>query len=89
MEWERGGDGMNWDIRIDICTTTMCKTDNQWEAVVQHRRLSSMLCDDLEGWNGGWQEEGSTGRGYIYTHMADSLCCTAETKHCKTIIPQC
>ena len=48
-----------------------------------------MLCDDLEGWNGGWQEEGSTGRGYVYTHMADSLCCTAETKHCKTIIPQC
>ena len=28
MEWEGGGDGMNWEIGIDICTATMCKTDN-------------------------------------------------------------
>ena len=39
-----------------------------------------MLCDDLEGWEGG----GGIGReapegGDICIHTADSLCCTAET----------
>ena len=32
--------------------TTMCETDNQWEAAVKHRKLSSVLRDDLEGWDG-------------------------------------
>ena len=27
-----------------------------------------MLCDDLDGWNGGWWEEGSRERGYIYIY---------------------
>ena len=39
---------------------------------------------------GGW-EGGSRGRGYgdIRIHIADSLCCTTETKqHCKAIILQ-
>jgi len=35
------------------------------EAAVQHRELSSVLCDDLEGWDGG--EGGSRGRRYMYT----------------------
>ena len=36
-----------------------------------------MLCDDLEGWDGGAREvpEG----GGICTHVADSLHCTEET----------
>lgn len=33
MEWAGGGDGMNWEPGPDVCTTAMCKTDNQWEAV--------------------------------------------------------
>ena len=38
-----------------------------------------MLCDDLDGWDGGWggrevQEEEDIG-----IHIADSLHCTAET----------
>ena len=39
--------------------------------------LSSVLCDDLDGWDGGGREvqEG----GYIGIHMADSLHCTADT----------
>ena len=36
-----------------------------------------MLCDDLEGWDGGW-EGGPRGRG-IGIHIADLLHCTAET----------
>ena len=36
-----------------------------------------MLCDDLEGWDGGGGEvpEG----GDVCMHVADSLCFTAET----------
>ena len=47
--------------------TTMCKTDSLCEAAIQHREPSSVLCDDLDGWDGG-QDGGSTGRGYVYTY---------------------
>ena len=33
--------------------TAMCKKDSWWEAAVQHRELSSVLCDDVEGWDEG------------------------------------
>ena len=36
-----------------------------------------MPCDDLEGWDG--EERGSKRGGDICIHVADSLCCTAET----------
>ena len=51
--------------------------DLQVEVTVWHRKLSSVLCDDLEGWDWGVreaQEEGS-----ICIHKADPHCCTAET----------
>ena len=56
----------------------MCKIDTSWEAVVYHRELSCMLCDDLEGW-------GRLGREGICIHMADSLCCAAETRILKQL----
>ena len=36
---------------------------------VKHRKLSSALSDDLDGWDGGggW-EGGPRGRGYMYTY---------------------
>ena len=37
-----------------------------------------MLCVDLEGWDGGG-EWGAQEGGDICIHIADSLCCTAET----------
>ena len=42
-----------------------------------HRELSSVLCDDLEGWCEGRREiqEG----GDVHIHIADSLHCTMET----------
>ena len=46
--------------------TITCKTDSQWERAVQLRELSSVLCNDLEGWE---VQEG----GDICAHMADSL----------------
>ena len=33
--------------------TAVCRTDSPWwKAAVWHRELSSVLCDDLEGWGG-------------------------------------
>ena len=31
----------------------MLKTDSEWEPAIYCRELSSMLCDDLDGWDGG------------------------------------
>ena len=43
-----------------------------------------MLCDNLEGWDREGRREAQQGGDmgiyvYIYIHIADSLCCTAET----------
>ena len=55
----------------------MCKIDSYWEPAVQHRELSSVLRDDLGGWDG---ERGEVQQGGdICIHIADSLHCTAET----------
>ena len=48
--------------------TTMCKTDSWCKSAIKHRKLSSLLCDDLDGWDGGgvgrkFKREGT----YIYT----------------------
>ena len=50
----------------------MCKRDSEWGAAVQQRELSLMLCDDLEGWDGGW-EGGSRGRGDVYISIYNHL----------------
>jgi len=55
---------------------TMCKIDSWWEAAVQHRELSSVFCDDLEGWDRGGGIKAEEGRDTCI-HRADS--CTAET----------
>lgn len=61
----------------------MRKTDSWWEPAVKRRELSSLLCDDLDGWDGvGEAQEG----GYLCMHMADSLHCIAETNTFKAII---
>ena len=65
----------------------MYKTDTLQEAAARHRELSSVLCDDLEGWGGGrW--EGVQEGGYIHILIADSRFCTAETQRCKATIFQ-
>ena len=38
-----------------------------------------MLCDDLDGWVGGVGSRELQEGGDIDIHIADSLCCTAET----------
>ena len=56
----------------------MCEVAASGEAGVQHRELSPVPCDDLEGWDAGAGEEACEG-GNICVHIADSCCCTAET----------
>ena len=63
----RGGwDGLgDWEWHV---YTTMCKKDGWHEHAIKHRKLSSVVCDDLDGravgW-GGWEvQEG----GYRYTY---------------------
>ena len=76
----KGEGGMNQERRIDIYTLLhMCKIGSQWEAAAQHRELSSVLWDDLDGCDrvGRWKG-GSRGRNMCMC-IADSLCCTAET----------
>ena len=53
-----------------------CKIDGQQEAGVQHRKLSSVLCDDPEEWD----VEGRCSKGRdIHILMADSYCYIEET----------
>ena len=79
----QGGGSVSWDeVRVwhrHICTTKY-KIDSQWEAAAQHREISSVLCDHIEGWDrdGGRETQEGGGMG-IYIHIADSLCYTAET----------
>ena len=57
-------------------TSIVCKRDSLWEAAVQHKELSPVLCADLEQW------EGDGGHGRVRgpcIHTADSHFCTAET----------
>ena len=65
MGW-RGG--RNWEIGTDIYVLGMKRiTDEN----LQHRELYSVLCGDVN------EKEIQKG-GDICTHVADSLCCTAE-----------
>ena len=50
----------------------------QWLRPQASRELSSVLCDDLEGWDEGGGREEQEGGG-ICIHISDSHCCTAET----------
>ena len=77
-EWDELGDG-----NLHICTAT-CKTESLRKFAVWHQELSSVLCGDLEGWDGGGscevQEGGATHtHTHTHTHTADSPCCTVET----------
>ena len=48
-------------------------------ANVDHRELSSVLCDDLEGRDGGWSGWEDQEGGDMCIIIAAPFCCTAET----------
>ena len=61
------------------------------EAAAQHREISSMLCDHLEGWDREdgreTQEEGDMGI-YVYVQLISFVIKQKLTHHCKAIIFQ-
>ena len=61
---------VNTHTFLDLETyITICKIDSQWEFAVGHKELRLVLCDNLEGWDGGGRWEGvSRGRGHTYTY---------------------
>ena len=46
--------------------STMCKIDSWWEPAIKYRKLSWVLCNDLEGWDGGVEVGGRCKRERIY-----------------------
>ena len=54
--------------------TIMCNSDNWWEAAIEHRESSLVLCD---GWDG--RGEGCSKGGDIYIIMTDSCYFMTET----------
>ena len=48
------------------------------EVAKKPRKLSSVLCDDLVGWDRGLGMREAHEGGDICIHIADSLCYTAE-----------
>ena len=62
---ERGGEGEMYGKSNVEAYITICKRDSKWEFALWLRKLKQGLCINLEGWDG---EEGSTGRGYMYTY---------------------
>ena len=58
---------------------TIFKTESWREPALKLLKLGSVLCDDLEGWDGRQNRRGVEKGGDIRTYTADSLHCTAET----------
>ena len=49
--------------------THKCKIDSWWKVTIQCKELSSVLCDNLEGWNWrGGREVQEGGDIYIHTY---------------------
>ena len=53
------------------------------------RGLSSVLCDDLNGWDGGGMRERSKREGAnVYIWLIHFIVQQKPTQHCKAITPQ-
>ena len=59
------------------------------EHAVKHRKLSSVLCDDLDGWDGGWVGGRSKREGIqVYIQLIHFIVQQKLTQHYKAIICQ-
>ena len=70
-QWGKGRLGRIERVAL-TCIHYMCKIDSSWEAVVQHREVSLVLCDDLEGWDGEGGKEAQEG-GDMQTYVCIQL----------------
>ena len=70
-----GGERVSWDKVREWhghTYTTKCKINSWWKAATQHREISSVLCDHLEGWvrEGGREtQEGGDMGIYVYVQL--------------------
>ena len=81
MGRDGGGEGgTNWDSSTETCTLPYVKLDSQWKFAIWCRELKSgaLWQPRRVGWGRGW-EGGWRGRRHIYTPMANSCWCMAET----------
>ena len=62
-----GEGGTNWEQFRHIHTTA-CKTESLWDVPVWHRELNSVLCDDLDEWD-GCRVAGRSRREGIYGYI--------------------
>ena len=72
-----GEDGMNRERSVDVHTLP-CVKETASGKLLYHRKLSSVLCDDLDGWDKGANRGIQEGED-ICKCIAGSLHCTAET----------
>ena len=71
--------------------TTKCKINSQWEAAAQHRDISSVLCDHLEGWDREGEREMQEGGDmgiHVYVQLIHFAIKQKLKYHCKAIILQ-
>ena len=73
---------MSWEIGTDV-DALLCVKQIASGSLLYSAGSSAQLCDDLEGWDEGGERKPK--RKNICVHVADSLCCTAETNHIATI----
>ena len=78
---------MTWESAIDMYTT-MCKIESQQEPAAYLRELTLMLCDDLEGWDGGAIVGGRSQRKgmSVYAQLIHFISQQKLTQHCKATI---
>ena len=72
VQWTRGGEEErnelgDWGWHVH---TTMCEIASWWDPAGEHRELSSVLCDDLEGGMVGGMARRSKRQGiYVYIEL--------------------
>ena len=65
--------------------------DHWWEAAAQHREISSVLCDELEGWDreGGREAQKGEDMGiYVYIQLIQLVVQQKLTQQCEAFILQ-
>ena len=90
----QGGVRVSWDEVREwhgLIYTIKCEIDSYWEAAAQHREISSVICDHLEGWDreGGREtQEGGDMGIYVYVQLIHFVIKQKLTHHCKAITLQ-
>ena len=87
-----GEGGRNWESIMETYTLpyvnylAICKLDSWWEFAAWFRELNLVLCDHLEGWDGGETEERLEREGtYVYLWLIHVGVRQKVTQCCKQL----